>query len=121
MLNDEDNCTLCAELLRWFRSYFADVRNFAIASITPDTRFAEDLGVDSLDYIDWVLEAERVFDVKISQRDAERMRTVRDYLSHLFRAGARWLPHQDIKIIKQRWGLRDWKVVDHGGETSGNH
>lgn len=76
--SDGETCVECRELLRWFRSYFADLPKSEVSVITPCTRFFEDLGVDSLDYIDWVLEAACVFDVHISDRDAERMRTVGD-------------------------------------------
>src|SRR5262245_55261078 len=93
-----ETCAECHELLRWFRSYFADVPKLDLLTITPRTRFGRDLGLDSLDYVNWVLEAESVFGVRISYRDADRMHTVRDYLSRLRRDGARWLPNQDIEI-----------------------
>jgi acyl carrier protein len=104
---DGETCPECRELLRWIRSYFADVPKLDLLTITPRTRFLEDLGLDSLDYIDWALEAERVFNVHISNLDIERMRTVRDYLARLRHDGARWLPNQDIEIEKKSWGRRD--------------
>ena len=109
---DSDTCAECRELLRWFRSYFADVPKLDLLTITPETRFVDDLGADSLDYIDWVLEAESVFNIRISDHDAERMRTVADYLRRLRQDGARWLPQQDIEIEKKSWGRRDWKVIN---------
>ena len=114
-----DVCAECSELLRWFRSYFADVPRLDLRTITPRTQFGADLGVDSLDYIGWVLEAESVFGVRIPDRDAERMRTVGDYLRRLRQDGARWLPNQDIEIEKKSWGRRDWKVVTRGGSADG--
>lgn len=112
-------CAECSELLRWFRSYFADVPKLDLSTITPRTRFFEDLGLDCLDYIDWVLEAESIFGVRISDRDAERMRTVGEYLRRLRNDGAKWLPSQDIKIEKKSWWRRDWKVVTRGGSVAG--
>ena len=112
-------CADCAELLRWFRSYFADAPKLDLSTITPHTHFVQDLGLDSLDYIDWVLEAESVFGVRISDRDAEQMHTVAEYLRRLRRDGAKWLPTQDIKIEKTSWWRRDWKVVTRGGLAAG--
>jgi acyl carrier protein len=115
---DGEMCAECRELLRWFRSYFADVPKLDLLTITPHTRFVEDLALDSLDYIDWVLEAESVFGVRIPDRDAERLRTVGDYLRRLRNEGARWLPDQDIEIEKKSWGRRDWKAVTRRGPAA---
>lgn len=116
---DAEACAECGELLRWLRSYFADVPKLDLLAITPRTRFVEDLGLDSLDYVDWVLEAESVFGVHLSYGDAERMRTVGDYLQRLRHDGARWLSNQDIEIKKKSWGRRDWNVVTRGGSAAG--
>ena len=112
-----ETCAECVELLRWFRSYFADLPKLDLSTITPRTRFVEDLGMDCLDYVDWVLEAERVFGTRISDRDAERMRTVGDYIARLRHDGAKWLPKQDIEIEKKSWGRREWKVVSRDDPT----
>jgi acyl carrier protein len=113
-----DICAECGELLRWFRSYFADVRNLDPLTITPRTRFVDDLGLDSLDHVDWALEAESVFGIRMSDREAEQMHTVGDFLAWLRAGGAKWLPSQDIEIEKGRWGSRDWKVVTRGGPSA---
>src|SRR4051812_25735423 len=74
--DDIGHCADCAHLLRWFRSYFADVRNYDLTAITGKTRFFEDLGLDSLDYVEWMMEAETIFGIHISDRDAQRMQTM---------------------------------------------
>jgi acyl carrier protein len=114
-LSDEESphCATCNRLLRWFRSYLADVPGLDLATITHETRFVEDLGVDSLDYVGWIGEAAVVFDVHISDEEAERMRTVADLLARIRRAGADWPEHMEIRIIKGRWWRRDFVVVDH--------
>ena len=73
-------CPPCALLFRWFLSYYAEVE-FASqeGGITPETTFHE-LSVESLDYVQWLLEAEGQFAVTIPDREAERMRSVGDYL-----------------------------------------
>lgn len=44
--------------------------------ITRDTRFQEDIGADSLDVVELVMEMEDYFGEEISDEDAEQMTTV---------------------------------------------
>ncbi len=44
--------------------------------VTPDTTFKEDLGADSLDIVELVMELEDTFDTEISDEDAEELTTV---------------------------------------------
>lgn len=44
--------------------------------ITRDTRFQEDIGADSLDIVELVMEMEDYFGEEISDEDAEQMTTV---------------------------------------------
>ena len=83
---DRGQCQQCSSLLRWVASYYADLPNVAL-KIGPDLTFLE-LGVDSLDYIDWTLEAEKVFKVIIPDREAESIRTVGEFIRRLKTAGA---------------------------------
>jgi acyl carrier protein len=46
------------------------------SEITPDASFVKDLGIDSLDYAELVMEFEQVFDIKIPDDDAEKMQTI---------------------------------------------
>ena len=46
------------------------------SEVTPDASFVRDLGIDSLDYAELVMEFEQTFDIKISDDDAERMNTI---------------------------------------------
>lgn len=74
-------CPACGRLLDWFRGYYADeVLN--LEKITAETRF-DDFSADSLDDVEWVIEAEERFGVIIPDRDAERIRTVGDYLGYI--------------------------------------
>jgi acyl carrier protein len=105
-------CPACTELLRWLREYYADVPN---VRIEPDTHLFRDLGVDSLDYIDWQLEAEDVFNIRIPDRDAERLHTVGQFITYLRRHGATWRPGQSIRIIRNgRWiPHKEFQVVEN--------
>ena len=46
--------------------------------ITQDANFIKDLGIDSLDYAELVMEFEQTFDIRIPDSDAENLSTVRD-------------------------------------------
>jgi acyl carrier protein len=46
------------------------------SQITPDASFVKDLGIDSLDYAELVMEFEQTFDIKIPDDDAEKMQTI---------------------------------------------
>ena len=51
--------------------------------ITPDASFIEDLNADSLDLVELIMSLEEEFGVKISDEDAEKIRTVRDAMEYL--------------------------------------
>lgn len=53
------------------------------SEITPDASFVKDLGIDSLDYAELVMEFEQVFDIKIPDDDAEKMQTIGDAVSYI--------------------------------------
>jgi acyl carrier protein len=53
-----------------------------LEKMTAETTF-HDLSVDSLDYVEWLVEAEERFGVVIPDGTAERMRTVGDYLEYI--------------------------------------
>ncbi|MDZ4716815.1 MAG: acyl carrier protein [Cytophagales bacterium] len=46
------------------------------SEITIDASFVKDLGIDSLDYAELVMEFEQTFDIKIPDDDAEKMQTI---------------------------------------------
>ena len=43
---------------------------------TLDANFIKDLGIDSLDYAEIVMEFEQTFDIRIPDSDAEKLQTV---------------------------------------------
>ena len=48
----------------------------AASEITVDANFVKDLGIDSLDYAELVMDFEQTFDIKIPDDDAEKMQTI---------------------------------------------
>jgi len=53
------------------------------SQITSDASFVKDLGIDSLDYAELVMEFEQTFDVKIPDDDAERMQTIGQAVAYI--------------------------------------
>ena len=51
--------------------------------LTPEASFIEDLGVDSLDIVELVMELEEEFEIEIPDEDAEKLRTVGDAVAYL--------------------------------------
>jgi len=53
------------------------------SEITKDASFIDDLGADSLDLVELVMEFEDHFEIEISDIDAEKMRTVSDIVDYI--------------------------------------
>ena len=51
--------------------------------LTPTASFIEDLGADSLDIVELVMEFEKEFNIDIPDEDAEKLRTVGDATAYL--------------------------------------
>jgi acyl carrier protein len=51
--------------------------------ITPEASFTNDLGADSLDTVELVMEFEKAFNIQIPDEDAEKIGTVGDAIRYL--------------------------------------
>jgi acyl carrier protein len=51
--------------------------------ITPEASFTNDLGADSLDTVELVMEFEKAFNIQIPDEDAEKISTVGDAINYL--------------------------------------
>ncbi len=51
--------------------------------ITPETSFVNDLGADSLDTVELVMEFEDAFDINIPDEEAEKIQTVGDAIKYI--------------------------------------
>jgi acyl carrier protein len=52
-------------------------------AITPDKSFVNDLGADSLDTVEIIMELENNFGISIAEADAEKIKTVGDAITYL--------------------------------------
>ncbi len=51
--------------------------------VTPEASFINDLGADSLDTVELVMEFEKAFNIQIPDEDAEKIGTVGDAINYL--------------------------------------
>jgi acyl carrier protein len=51
--------------------------------VTPDAKFVEDLGADSLDRVELVMRLEEEFDLEIPEDDAMTIQTVADAVRYI--------------------------------------
>lgn len=51
--------------------------------VLADAKFIDDLGADSLDTVELIMELEKEFDISIPDEDAEKIATVGDAISYV--------------------------------------
>lgn len=51
--------------------------------VTPAAEFSKDLGADSLDTVELIMEFEKAFDINIPDEDAEKITTVGDAIAYI--------------------------------------
>ncbi len=61
----------------------ADELSSDAAIVTPQARFVEDLGADSLDVVELVMRFEEEFEIEIPDEDAEKITTVGDAVGYI--------------------------------------
>ena len=61
----------------------------AETEVTPDANLIKDLGIDSLDYAELVMEFEHTFDIRIPDEDAEQLTTVNAAVEYIIQKLAR--------------------------------
>jgi acyl carrier protein len=55
-----------------------------------EASFIDDLGADSLDLVELIMEMEETFDVQIADNELEKIRTIKDVLAFLKNRGVVW-------------------------------
>lgn len=53
------------------------------AEVKNEASFSNDLGADSLDTVELIMEFEKAFDIQIPDEDAEKITTVGDAISYI--------------------------------------
>ncbi|MEM1326871.1 MAG: acyl carrier protein [Bacteroidota bacterium] len=58
------------------------------SEVTAEANFIDDLGADSLDTVELIMELEKEFDISIPDEDAEKIATVGDAVTYIEKAKA---------------------------------
>ena len=53
------------------------------SEVTPEATFTGDLGADSLDTVELVMEFEKAFGIQVADEDAEKFQTVGDVIAYI--------------------------------------
>ena len=54
-----------------------------LSQVTEDAKFTDDLGADSLDLVELVMELEEHFEIEISDEDSQNFLTVKDVVAYI--------------------------------------
>lgn len=65
------------------KAIIVDKLNLEEDKVTPEARFVEDLGADSLDVVELIMGMEDTFGIQISDEDAEKIRKVGDAVAYV--------------------------------------
>jgi len=60
-----------------------DKLGIAESEVTADANFIKDLGIDSLDYAEIVMEFEQTFNIRIPDTDAEKLQTMKQAVIYI--------------------------------------
>ncbi|MCP3771728.1 acyl carrier protein [Paenibacillus sp. MZ04-78.2] len=72
-----------SEVLDRVKRIVVDRLGVDVAEVTLEASFKDDLGADSLDVVELVMELEEEFDIEISDEDAEKITTVGQVVEYI--------------------------------------
>jgi acyl carrier protein len=56
----------------------------------PEASFIDDLGADSLDLVELIMEMEETFSIQIADNELQQIRSIKDVLEYLKNKGVTW-------------------------------
>ncbi len=72
-----------ASILERIRGIIVDKLGVEAKEVTPEASFANDLGADSLDTVELIMELEKEFNITIPDQDAQKISTVGDVVKYI--------------------------------------
>ena len=73
----------CDSIASKVKHIIAKQLNVDEAKVTPNARFVEDLGADSLDVVELMMAFEEAFGIEIPDKDAEGIKTVQEAVDYI--------------------------------------
>lgn len=70
-------------MLEKIQGMLAEALNISADKVTPDAKIVEDLGADSLDVVEFVMEVEKEFDITIPDDAAAKLEKVGDAVKYI--------------------------------------
>lgn len=72
-----------SEIATKVRAIIVDKLGVDENDVKPEASFTNDLGADSLDTVELIMELENVFDITIPEEEAEKIQTVGDAIAFI--------------------------------------
>ncbi len=77
------NKKIMSEVAEKVKSIIVDKLGVEESEVTPEASFTNDLGADSLDTVELIMEFEKEFNIAIPDEQAEKIGTVGDAISYI--------------------------------------
>ncbi len=77
-----------SEIENKVKAIIVDKLGVAESTVTPEANLSSDLGADSLDTVELIMEFEKEFGLQIPEEDAEHIATVGDVIAYIEKAQA---------------------------------
>lgn len=71
------------DVMEQVKKIIVEQLNVSEEEVVPTASFVDDLGADSLDVVELVMEFEEAFDLEIPDTDAEKIATVEDAVKYI--------------------------------------
>ena len=75
-------------MLEKIMEILADAAGVSVDEITPDSEFAKDLGINSVEFADIAFTCEEEFDIEVNEKDFRKMIKVSDLIEYIEKLNA---------------------------------
>ncbi len=72
-----------SEISEKVKAIIVDKLGVELSEVTEDANFNTDLGADSLDTVEMIMDFEKEFGISIPDEEAEKIKTVGEAISHI--------------------------------------
>ena len=72
-----------ADITSKVKDIIVEKLNVDANEVTPEASFTKDLGADSLDTVELIMEFEKAFNITIPDEAAEKIKTVQDVVTYI--------------------------------------